>query len=214
MKKNHIKVLLAAAVSVSTLLSAGGKVVVPADTVVADVPQEASGLYLFASGGYGSFDVTSSLVSITTDELHKDATDDNGLVFEVGVGYRITPSWSAEMAYQRSTLEIAHLDTFYTDINYNVMPDNPWMPYIGLIVGYTQLTWDEEPYVATVNKDLSSTGLAYGLQIGLEMPVTETISLLAKYQYMKHDQQIEILRENSIDHEEQHNIMMGVNYAF
>ncbi len=174
-----------------------------------------NGWYLYGLGGYGAFQVHTNLVNISESGLRSGALDDGGIVYEVGIGYTLRSSWFAEIAYQRSSLDLIHMDTLYGSLNYAfTQRERSIRPYVGLLLGYSRLTWEKRPYRMLINEDLTSTGVSYGIQLGIEMKLTRNTELLARYQYINLDQKMVILTDNIIDHKAQRNLMIGIKYEF
>lgn len=142
------------------------------------------------------------------------ALDDKGMVTEVGIGYRYGDNVFATFAAQRTRLDIADIDNFYASINYQ-FSDVTAKPYIGALVGYSQLKWSEAPSAVIINEDLTSDGLMYGLQAGIEQELSGNWSLFAKYQFIKYDHLMDIRTKTStIEHNYGQNILLGVRYGF
>ncbi len=157
-------------------------------------------------------DIDSDIAPNTT--FTEGALDDRGAVGEIGIGYRYGENIFTTFTAQRAMLDIADIDNFYASINYQ-FSNVTAKPYIGALLGYSQLTWSESPHVVVSNEDLISDGLMYGLQTGIEQVLTENWTLFAKYQFIKYDHLMDIRSSAStIEHNYGQNILIGVRYAF
>jgi len=140
------------------------------------------------------------------------ALDDEGVVGEIALGYRYSENIFTEFAVQRTMLDIADIDNIYVSANYQYA-DVFAKPYIGVIIGYSKLTWSEDPSVVILHKDLTSDGVTYGVQAGVQHNFNENWGISGKYQFLKYDHTTDI-RDSSIEHTYGQNILMGVNYEF
>jgi len=168
--------------------------------------------FVYLAGGGSSYDVSSKLTA--PDTFVTGALDESAILFEGGVGYYFTSNIFATVAYQRSTLDIVHVNNYFASINYQ-FSDIFLKPYIGLLAGFSQLEWDEAPYRLLPDDKYTSEFAMYGLQAGVEYDFTENWSLFGKYQYIAHDHHMDILYgRNTIDHNSVQNFLLGVRYAF
>ncbi len=193
---------------------AGGDFTQPVEQVIETPVQQTqdTSFFVYIAGGASFLDIDSAL---SPNATFTDGTlDDTGGVGELGVGYRCSKNIFATVAAQRTWLDIADIDNFYASINYQ-FSNVTAKPYIGAMVGYSQLTWSEDPHVVVSNKDLISDGMIYGIQAGLEHDLTATWTLFAKYQFIKYDHSMDIRSSSStIEHNYGQNIVTGVRYAF
>jgi opacity protein-like surface antigen len=168
--------------------------------------------FIQVAGGATVMDIDSSFASNAT--FTNGALDNDGAVVEVGIGYKYSENIFATFAAQRTMLDIADIDNFYASINYQ-FTDVVAKPYIGALLGYSQLKWSESPHVIVANEDLTSDGLIYGLQAGFEQELRENWSLFIKYQFIKYDHLMDIRSNAStIEHNYEQNILTGVRYEF
>jgi len=168
--------------------------------------------FVYVAGGGSSYDVTSKLTS--TDTFTPGTLDDSATLFEAGLGYYFMPNIFVTASYQRSTLDIVHLNNYFASISYQ-LSDIFLKPYIGILAGYSQLEWDKRPYRWLPDEKFISGFAMYGVQAGVEYDITENLSVIGKYQYIKHSHSMDILRgRNIIDHNSAQNFLLGVRYAF
>ena len=168
-------------------------------------------LSVFVAGGIGKLDVNTSLAPNIT--LADGATDDSGKILELGVGYKHSERIFSTIAVQRSALDIADIDNLYGSVNYQ-FPMEKAQPFIGALVGYSQLDWSKRPHPVFINETLKSKSVIYGLQAGIEKEVSKNYSIFMKYQYIKYDHNMEILNTNNIEHDSEQNLLLGLQYTF
>jgi len=170
--------------------------------------------FLFASGGISLFNTEIKHQVDTT--FVKGYADDKSAVFEIGIGYKINENLFTELAYQRSMLDIADVDSGYLSLNYQ-FSDSMLNPYVGILGGYSKLKWDKRPYNMLVNENLISTSFLYGVQTGLNLsiPDTNNFYITAKYKYIRLDHFMNI-RSNmaTIEHNSVQNLLLGIKYEF
>jgi opacity protein-like surface antigen len=168
--------------------------------------------FVYVAGGGSSYDVSSKLTA--PDTFAQGTLDESATLFEAGLGYYFTPNIFTTATYQRSTLDIVHVNNYFVSINYQ-FSDIFLKPYIGLLAGLSQLEWDEAPYTLLPDEKFDSEFAMYGVQAGVEYDFTENWSLIGKYQYVAHDHHMDILRgRNTIAHNSAQNFLLGVRYAF
>ena len=176
-----------------------------------EVVQE-NDFFVFASGGASFFQVDTKL---RQGKNFTNGTRDNEAgAFEVGVGYKIQENIFTELAFQQSILDNADVQTIYMSMNYAFEVDM-LNPYIGALIGYSQLEWDPTPYTAGIAKDLTSDSSIYGVQAGASYPIMEDLSLAAKYQYIVYDHILEITKNTGgIEHKDAQQVFGGLKYEF
>ncbi len=169
--------------------------------------------YFINIAGGGAFLNVDNVLSLNTT-FADGALDDSGTVGEVAFGYRYSKNIFTTLAVQRTMLDIADIDNIYLSVNYQYA-DVFAKPYIGALIGYSKLTWSEDPSVIILNKDLTSEGATYGMQAGVEYNLNDDWAISGKYQFMKYDHTTDIRDgASNIEHTYGQNILMGVNYEF
>jgi len=169
-------------------------------------------VFVFVAGGGTKLDVNSFLAPGST--LTKGALDETGKELELGVGYHYSKDYFITLAAQKSMLDILDVNNIYGSINYK-LPIKNAQPYIGVLLGYSQLDWSKRPHVMLFNEDLTSDGYMYGLQLGINKEIRKKASLFIKYQFIKYDHKIEILNNTSnIEHKSGQNVLIGMRYLF
>ena len=74
------------------------------------------------------------------------------------------------MNYQQSVLENVSFAYIFTSLNYKFGEIYGIAPYIGGLVGYNAMTWDNYPIDAVENNDIGFT-FNIGAHAGLEIPL-------------------------------------------
>ncbi len=164
------------------------------------------------SGGVNKLDINTSLAPNAT--LNTGALDKSGRVLEFGIGYKYSKKIFSTFAFQRSTFDISSIKNIYGSINYQ-FPIKTIQPFIGALVGYSQLDWSKRPHPMLINENLKSDSFIYGVQTGIKKKVSQNYSIFAKYQYIKYDHNIEIQNNTSnIKHNAGQIFLIGISYIF
>lgn len=168
--------------------------------------------FINIAGGVSFLNVDNTLSLNTT--FADGALDDKGVVGEIALGYRYSDSIFTTLAVQRTMLDIADINNIYASVNYQLL-NTVVKPYVGVLLGYSQLKWSEDPSVVIANRDLTSDGFTYGVQSGVEYSLNNAWGITGKYQFLKYDHVTDIRDgASSIEHTYGQNILMGVNYEF
>jgi len=169
-------------------------------------------LFIHTAIGGSSLDIDSNLAANNT--FIPGALDKSGRSFEVGLGYKHSDKIFSTLTFQRNQLDIADIDNIYGSVNYQFSPNN-FNIFVGGLAGYSRLKWSEPPSTVNFNQDLKSGSFMYGLQFGVEKEINQKVSILLKYQFIKHDHRMEILNNTSdIEHRSENNILLGLRYNF
>ena len=148
----------------------------------------------------------------SVDENDNNFDSVSGMSFGVEGGYYFTNNIFMTLNYQHIDLDDVSFDNIYTKLDYKFSDIYPVSPYIGVIAGYSLLTWND--YVDT--SDTAST-YCYGVELGSEVYVSESIIVGVSYSYTVVDfvTTYNILEESSIiSHKGLHNLSFGIKYSF
>ena len=212
MKIRHSLITLYALAS--SLVYAGGVAPMSVVEVVPETAIAEENFFIYAAGGTSTADVKdaiSSGVILKPKMLGTDST-----IGEVGIGYRYTENIFVTGFAQAVYLDEVDLLNFDASINYR-FADFPIMPYVGLVAGYTQLTWQDVPVDTTgkqVETKLDADHATFGVQAGAEFEMTDNFTLFGKYQIMTHDHLMEIFDTSTIEHVNIQSLQGGVRYEF
>jgi len=183
-----------------------------------DLAQSVSGdegrFYIYGGVGASAFKVQSYLNN-TGGSFDPDALKDKSTTGEIGMGYSINPDYSIETAYQRMNLTIANINNLNVAFNRYFTSGGTISPYIGIVAGFSSLTWSRKPHPIFVSSNLTSSSPMFGGQLGSDIKLTDNFFITAKYQYMYVNQKIDIqINKAGIQHSDMQNLMLGVKYAF
>ena len=195
----------------STIAYAGG---VAPMSVVEVVPVVEENFFVYGSGGASAADVQDSISEGVI--LMPKVLGEDGTIGEVGVGYRYTENIFVTGFIHAAYLDEVDILNFNASINYR-FSDLFIMPYVGLIVGYSTLEWQEVPVDTTgkqVETKLDADHATFGLQAGAEFEMTEQFTLFGKYQIMTHDHLMEIFTTSDIEHANVQSLQGGIRYEF
>jgi hypothetical protein len=198
----------------SSLAYAGGVAPMSVVEVVPETAVAEENFFIYASGGTATADVKDAIdsgVTLLPKMLGTDST-----IGEVGVGYRYTENIFVTGFAQAIYLDEVDILNFDASINYR-FADFPIMPYVGLVAGYSQLTWQNTPVNTTgkqVEKKLDADHATFGAQAGAEFEMTDNFTLFGKYQIMTHDHLMEIFDTSTIEHINIQSLQGGVRYEF
>ncbi len=138
--------------------------------------------------------------------------DDEGIV-DMGIGYNYSDRYFATLGYQTNfenstdTLRGVEQNTLYTSFNKRF--DTKYNPYLGVILGYNDMTVYQETTNFSDIDEKSDTGWCYGVQGGISFPLYEKFTFGAKLQYLQID-----LKANEIEVKNSFGIFGGVSYQF
>lgn len=207
--------IVAAFVALSSFAFAGGGSAPVTVAPVWDVPVEQTKMFVYVSGGVDSVTVNDNIQNGVV--VLPDMLNDSANVWEAGVGYRHSEDLFTTAFVQGDALDKVSIINFAASVNYR-FSDLAVMPYVGAVVGYSKLTWDEIPVDTTghinVESKLDADGMTFGLQAGAEYGLTDNFTLFGKYQFLTMDHLMEIFQTSDITHANLQNVQGGVRYEF
>ncbi|SFV53889.1 hypothetical protein MNB_SV-6-78 [hydrothermal vent metagenome] len=207
--------IVAAFTVLSSVAFAGGSSAPVTVAPVWDVPVEQSKMFVYVSGGATSVEVNDNIQNGII--LLPDVLNDSSNVWEGGIGYRHSEDLFATAFVQGDSLDEVSIINFAATVNYR-FSDLVIMPYVGAIVGYSKLEWDNIPVDTTghtnVESKLDADGMTFGLQAGAEYSLGENFTLFGKYQFLTMDHLMEIFKTSEIEHANLQNVQGGVRYEF
>jgi hypothetical protein len=207
--------LMASFVILSSVANAGGSAAPVAVAPVWDVPIVKENFFVYLSGGIASADVSSNIQENII--LLPEVLNDGANVIEAGVGYRHSEDVFATAFIQNATLDQVNIFNINASVNYR-FSDLAIMPYVGAVVGYSMLEWDEVPVDTTghqnVESKLDADHMTFGIQAGAEYELGNQITLFGKYQVLTFDHLMEIFQDSEIEHANLQNVQGGIRYEF
>lgn len=140
-----------------------------------------------------------------------------GLSYLVNGGYTFDNGIDWSLAYMLASTGDLSYTNIYTSLNYQFDNFDNFVPYVGLIVGYSSLTWDISPTTNPERPD--STSAMYGLQAGFSYPLSDSMFLTSSYLASMMDHKANILDDSdatvaSIEHGLMHTVLFGVEFQF
>lgn len=212
--KKELSVMASFAILSSLAYGGGNSAAVPVAPVW-DVPVVKENFFVYGSGGISSADVTSDIQSNIV--LLPQVLNDGANIFEAGVGYRHTDELFATAFVQSASLDKVSILNYNASVNYR-FSDLFIMPYVGAVIGYSTLKWDEIP-VSTeghtnVDSKLDADHMSFGLQAGAEYELGDQITLFGKYQFLTLDHLMDIFETSDIKHANLQTVQGGLRYEF
>jgi len=170
--------------------------------------------FIGLSVGFSSLDVEEKDV---TGNLNLDSTlDESGMTYGINTGYYFNESIFITLNYQYTPLDDVYFNDIFGTFNYRFKEILSFYPYVGAIIGYSQMTWDKDPLNSSNNSNNSSSYLG-GIQIGAEKHIMDQLALYISYQYlmMEHTTKIKtFLEEKELEHTSKQNLNIGIKYFF
>lgn len=167
--------------------------------------------FVAVSFGYSNLNVTNKGTVSLNEKLNESANN-----FNIELGYEYSKKIDISLNYKRVNLDDVGLDNIYISSKYKLAQDKNLIPYLGLNLGYSQLSWDKNP-INTPTNDVESGSLLIGAMIGTLYKVTNNLSLDANYQldYMRHKTKIENYPQSSeLIHDYLQSVNLGIRYSF
>jgi len=164
---------------------------------------------IYFEGGIGY-----SSTSFNTDELSQSINDssydENGFSFDIGFGYEFSDNIFSTINYQRINLDSISFNNGYISLNYQ-FTDMDIKPFIGILGGYSNLTWTEDPIDNVNERDIKSNEYFFGAQIGVSYEINSNWDIYGKYQYnnIKHKTYIE---DEVVEHKNNNIFLFGFKY--
>ena len=173
--------------------------------IMPQLPQKKD-LFVYLSLGLSTItsDIDSSSRNISLDE--------DGINIDLGVGYRFRDIVFSTLSYQRAIFNEVNIDNLYVSLNYQ-FSEIPLKPYVGVLIGFSQLEWSKYPISGTNVNDNKSTTLLGGLQLGIEYSFSDDWSIFGEYQILKNEHKTNILGDN-LKIAFKNNLNIGVYYKF
>ncbi len=173
-----------------------------------------SGTYLNLALGFSS--------APSTHEVEKgcviiEAPKNKGVSYNVDSGYTFENGLSLGVGYLRFDATDLLFDNLYGSINYRFNDYNNFIPYIGMLGGYSSLKWFTDPIDdPQEGSNNNSSSLLFGTQTGLVYKLTGIFSIYMGYQclFMNHITNISLDTKNSskLKHNTLHTVQVGFHF--
>ncbi len=170
--------------------------------------------YIGLSGGISMLNITKNDTGGSVPLSFE--LEDSGINYGLEIGYYINNSFFISLNYQKTDLQDVSLSNAFASLNYQLEGPYAFLPYIGLLAGYSGRTWEESP-LASVRATSTVSSLLGGLQIGSDISIYESLSLYLYYRYLYMDTTTNIYTptgESEIKYSSEQNLNMGIKYNF
>jgi opacity protein-like surface antigen len=167
--------------------------------------KELNNYFVMLGLGISKIDPKVSSSALTTKNL-----DNNGFLFDIGFGYRYTDKYFTTINLQKSFFEQIDINNYYLTANYRFTHQNH-NPYIGVILGYSELIWTKDPIDKVSSRDTKSGKASMGLQGGVDYKLKDRLSIFGQYQFIYNGHKTYI-NDDSLIHKFQNNLTLGIKY--
>ena len=174
-----------------------------------------AGLFTYTGLGYSTINAKKNDIFNSVALANELSTQ--GLNFNLGLGYKYDNDIIFKAGYQRVMFSDIHLDNLYVGTGLELDELAGFTPYLGLLLGYSQLTWDKDPVSNVIKVDTRSNSNMLGLELGATYPMTESFSLEIMYQLTNVDHKARVVKSGAmsdIEHTLVNNIYFGLRYSF
>ena len=170
------------------------------------------GIFIGASVGYSFLPSSHDVIQGTVDAKTPKSS---GFNYALNLGYSFTDNLSISFAYSIINASSVQLSNIYSSIDYKYKIYDDVESFIGLIGGYSELTWNEAPID---EKGSSSNATTFGgTEVGVIYSGLDNFDLYTTYQFMFINQ-ITKLQPSTGNSEIQHNylsnLLFGIQYSF
>ena len=177
------------------------------------LPVEGS-LFVSVSAGYAAVDYSENVQTGTFTVENKPGAQ--GETVGIEGGYNINEQFFVTLNFNRTGLKNAFFYHIFTTLNYKFDTQLNTSPYIGLLLGYSIMNWRTSPITAPDNDLVGSSGLG-GAQAGMEVSVTDSMSLAFFYRFMLMGHSTEITSPTgfgTLENTYEHAVNAGIKYRF
>ena len=142
--------------------------------------------------------------------------DQRSINYGAEIGYYFTENLFTAINYQLTSLD--NIDFKHTFVSLNYKFDDIYFisPYVGVLGGYSMMTWRSNP-IDSANTSSSTSSFMGGAQVGSEIAVYKGISLYAFYRYILIDYTTSLKTDTGqkeIKHSSEQNLNAGIRYRF
>lgn len=167
-------------------------------------------LFIGSNIGY-IYDAKSFKGDVETDFDVKSSA----LSYSIELGYRYDKTFFYSITHARADFKTHKYDNLYLSANYNFdLKSSGFSPYIGVIGGWSRLTWTEHPVEASLESETKSSNYLVGLELGVEHRVADKFTLYGSYIYNYSPQKTFLHDDGEISYDNTHNFVLGFRYYF
>jgi hypothetical protein len=178
-----------------------------------------SGFYIGLATGYAS--APSSHI-IESGSVTIQAPNTSGIALSAMGGYNFQSGFSLGLGYMSFDAKDIVFENLYMDLNYRFKEFDTFVPYFGVLAGYSSLIWNTSPIPSPqANSNNNSDSFFGGSQVGILYKGLPYISLFGVYQcmFMQHTTNINsststVSNTSTLQHNTLHSLQFGINYNF
>ncbi len=171
------------------------------------------GHYYFVYAGVG-FSKYSIKDEIQNTILFDEALDEHTPTAHIGFGLVHGDSaFSTFGIYKSLGLERATVTDMLYSFNYKFADAIDAKPYVGVVLGMSELIWDKKPNATPAVTSEKETGFAVGVQLGLDSKLTNSMSIYTQLRYLSKTISSEIGNEN-LSHQGETGLSLGLRLHF
>ncbi len=167
-------------------------------------------------GACGSANLSIDTTNVALDSALVDNLPDDKAKLILG-GLRYTDGdMFTEFEYQKETSDFVTKKTKLFTVNYMPYNKENFMIFVGAAIGGQSAEWTTIPLTDndSAKQDLEDDRYVYGVQIGAEYTVVESLSVFAKYQYLTGADLVTTINQKEYVESNQNNFIVGVSYVF
>ena len=174
-----------------------------------------NGFFTAIALGYSTSPSNHTIENGTIDII---VPNNKGISFTLEGGYNFESGFTSSLSYMKFDAGDLVFDNIYTTINYRFSAIGHFVPYFGVLAGYSSLVWNVDPIAnPAAGSSNDSESFFAGSQTGIMYNGFDTVSLFFGYQcmFMGHTTNIqEGTNSSKLQHDALHSIQMGVQYNF
>ena len=149
-----------------------------------------------------------------------NSLDDKTTSFEIEIGTILQDKYIVSANYEILNLDNIKLQSYFLSLDYKF---NHFLnPYLGISLGNTDLSWQTDPLNTSTNRDYKASSLLFGIQAGIQYPLTPRWSVYSQASYQKLNLDTNLKATNTsntqinstISHEDKKALGVGIRYSF
>ena len=171
---------------------------------------------MFTSIQYGFTHINNDKKDTSGTVTLAEEQDSSSESINLEFGYEYSKNIDLSVNYQLISSDDVDLNNIYLQSKYKFENKN-FTPYVGAILGYSQLDWNKTP-INTANNDTKSSAYIVGANAGILYPMSTSTDLVLNYTiaYMGHKAELSTSSSNSADlrHDLLNSVSFGIRFNF
>ncbi|UTJ06115.1 outer membrane protein [Arcobacter roscoffensis] len=171
---------------------------------------------LFASIQYGFTHINNDKKDTAGTVSLIEEQDSSSESVNLEFGYEYSKNIDLSVNYQLVSSDDVDLNNIYLQSKYKFENKN-FTPYVGAILGYSELKWNKAP-INTLNNDTKSSSYIVGANAGILYPMSNSTDLVLNYTlaYMGHKAELSTTSTNNADlkHDLLNTVSFGIRFNF